>query len=304
VDHRGGVQRDLESLIASQFGVVSREQALARGISRRMIERRLDSGHWVPMHRSVYRVAVVPRSLAQRAMAVSLWSAPDGLVSHETAATLWGLEGIATNDLHVLVPRARHMRSETVRVHRTSDLLPADRAMKQGIAITSPLRTVIDLAGGVDAAALETLIESGLRRRLFSPGQLRWRAEALMGTGRTGSATLRALLASRELDRSESAWEVRVAGILEHAGLGTPRRQYEVRGGARLVARVDLAYPDARVAIEYDSDSWHTGVRRRHRDAERRNRLRAAGWTVIEVTAAQVHDPPGLVGLVRAVLAA
>ena len=57
-------------------------------------------------------------------------------------------------------------------------------------------------------------------------------------------------------------------------------RQYQVRANGKLIARVDLAYPEARLVIEYDSDQWHTGVVRRHEDADRRNQLRAAGWTV------------------------
>jgi len=65
--------------------------------------------------------------------------------------------------------------------------------------VTSALRTAIDLAAVLDAEALEIAIESALRRRLFSVGQLRWRAEALMGKGRSGSVALRSLLDSREL---------------------------------------------------------------------------------------------------------
>jgi hypothetical protein len=56
--------------------------------------------------------------------------------------------------------------------------------------------------------------------------------------------------------------------------------------------------------IEYDSDAWHTGVTRRHRDADRRNRLRALGWTVVEVTPATLRDPGSFVALVRSLLAA
>lgn len=81
-------------------------------------------------------------------------------------------------------------------------------------------------------------------------------------------------------------------------------RQHSIRSHGREIARVDLAYPEHRIAVEYDSDRWHTGVGRRHRDAACRNRLRGLGWTVIEVTPPQLRDPAGLVAVVEAVLAA
>jgi very-short-patch-repair endonuclease len=199
---------------------------------------------------------------------------------------------------------ARRLRATDVVVHRVTNLLPADRARCGPVNVTSPLRTEVDLAGLVDASTLEVAIESALRRPLFSRGQLRWRAEALMGTGRVGSAALRRLLESRELGRSESAPEVEVARMLAAAGLGEPVRQYEIRVDGRLVARVDLAYPEARLVIEYDSDAWHTGVTHRHRDADRRNRLRALGWAVIEVTPVTLRDPGSFVALVRSLVAA
>jgi very-short-patch-repair endonuclease len=125
-----------------------------------------------------------------------------------------------------------------------------------------------------------------------------------MGPGRRGSAALRALLEARQLGRTDSRWEARTAQVLVAAGFPTPVRQHSIRANGKEIARPDLAYPDARVVLEYDSDEWHSGTTRRHRDAARRNRLRALGWTVIEVTAAQLRNPADLITAVGAVLAA
>jgi hypothetical protein len=304
MNHVRGGQRPFEELVTEQFGVVARQQALASGLTRRQVECRLAGGDWILVLPGVYRVAVVPPSLRQRAMVAALWSAPDGLVSHATAAALWGLEDVDARGVHVTVPAPRRLKSRLVVVHRTNDLLPADIARLGPIPITSPLRTAIDLAAVLEPDQLEIAIESGLRRRLFSPGQLRWRAGALLGSGRRGSSTLRALLDQRGLGRSDSTPEVELAQLLERAGFGRPERQYEVRANGRRVARADLAYPATRIAIEYDSDQWHAGVARRHRDAARRNRLRALGWTVIEVTPDQLRYPELLFRTLRAVLAA
>jgi very-short-patch-repair endonuclease len=237
-------------------------------------------------------------------MAATLWSVPDGLVSLTAAANLWDLDGEWGSRVHVLVERRRGLRSPLVTVHHTTDLIAADVGALGPVRLTSPLRTVIYLAAVLAADALELAIESGLRRRLFSVGQLRWRAAALLGTGRAGSKALRLLLERDDLGRTESGWEVRTSQVLERAGLARPLRQHEVRVGGRVVARPDLSYPDAKIALEYDSDRWHTGTAQRHADAERRNRLRAVGWTVIEVTPATLRRPDDLIALVATALAA
>lgn len=304
MNHTQCVERKIEALANGQFGVFARDQALELGATRRMIDYRVKHGAWTIVLPGVLRAAVVASSLRQQSMAACLWSAPDGLVSHQSAAELWGFEGITTDRMHVTLPAGRSLRSETVTVHHTTDLLPADVGRRGPIAVASSLRTAIDLAGVVTADALEIAIESALRRGLFSVGQLRWRAEALMGTGRAGSAALRDLIARRDLGRTESKWEVKTAQVLVTAGFAAPTRQYSVRHHGKEIARVDLAYPDARVILEYDSDQWHAGTTRRHRDAARRNRLRALGWTVIEVTPATLRDPERFLTVVSSVVAA
>lgn len=249
----------------------SRAQALELGATRHLIAHRVKTGAWPMVLPRVHRLAAVRPSLVQLAMAATLWSAPDGLASHTTAGHLWGFEGIKVDRVHLTVPTGRSLRSNAVTVHHTGDLLPADVGRVGPIAVTSALRTAIDLAGVVNVEALEIAIESALRRRLFSVGQLRWRAASLAGTGRRGSTALRELIARRDVGRSDSGWEVRAVQLLEGAGLGAPARQHPIRAHGHLIARADLAYPEHRIVVEYDSDRWHAGVTRRHRDAARRN---------------------------------
>jgi very-short-patch-repair endonuclease len=298
------VLRAIEALAAQQLGAFRRDQALTLGATRHTIERQVEVGAWLTVLPRVHRVAAVPRSAGQDAMAAALWSVPDGLVSHATAGQLWGFEGVTTAEVHVTMPGSRHLRSALVIVHRVVDLVPADIGRRGPIPITSALRTAIDLAAVLGVDALEIAIESALRRRLFSVGQLRWRANALMGTGRPGSSALRSLLERHQLGTSDSGWELRTAQLLETAGFGAPVRQHPIYADGMLVARADLAYPDLHLVIEYDSDQWHHGTARRHRDAARRNRLRSLGWTVIEVTPAQLRAPKRLLSDVALILAA
>jgi very-short-patch-repair endonuclease len=296
--------RAIERLASRQFGAFARKQALELGVTRREIDGRVADGTWPIVLPGVHTVAVVASSPPQAAMAAALWSAPDGLVSFQTAAVLWRFEAITCPGVGSLLPEGRNLRSTKVRVHHTGDVLPADIARRGPIPITSALRTAIDLAAVVDVDTLEVAIESALRRGLFTVGQLRWRADALMGTGRPGSSALRELLARRNFGATDSSWEVRTEQVLVAAGFPAPTRQYRIKAGGKEVARVDLAYPEARVALEYDSDQWHSGTSRRHKDAARRNRLRALGWTVLEVTPAQLRTPAELLRQVSLVLAA
>ena len=293
----------VEALAARQFGVFTRSQALALGVGPNSLRRCLGAGRWSRVLPTVYRVTAVPVSYRQRAMAAVLWSTPDGLASHATAARLWGLEGVHSDQIHLCVPRGHRLRHDHVVVHSTRDLIPADRSLVHGIPATSPLRTVLDLAEVLDSLSFEIAVEDGLRRRLFSPGQLLWRANDRAGSGLAGAAAIHSLLRRRAtLGLTDSGWEVRVARVLTEAGLPEPVRQLEIQtpDGTRTV---DLAYlgPPV-VAFEYDSDRWHSGVERRHRDAGRRNALRLAGCTVIEVTSSLAADPERLVRTARAAL--
>jgi very-short-patch-repair endonuclease len=229
-------------------------------------------------------------------MAAVLWAGPDALASHTTAAALWRLDGVTDTGgrIEVTLPRQRDRRSDVVTVHRTTELPVADRDTVQGIAVTTVTRTLVDLAGVVPMSVLELALEDGFRRRLTSPLRLEHRLEQLAGSGRIGSGLLRALLAERRsapgsISPTGSAAEVRLERLLVRSGLPRPVRQHAVTDEGRTI-RVDLAYPDRRLAIEFDSLRWHTGRARLENDAERRNLLRSAGWQLVTVTASMLRD--------------
>ncbi|MGY2127290.1 endonuclease domain-containing protein [Blastococcus sp. SYSU DS0617] len=101
---------------------------------------------------------------------------------------------------------------------------------------------------------------------------------------------------------AESPPETRVRLLLRGRGVPTPVAQYEVRHDGRFVARVDFAWPELEVALEYDG-AWHGEKGQFARDRRRLNRLQEAGWRVVFVTAADLHDPVRLLAMVRAALA-
>lgn len=285
----------LEALAATRYGVFTLTDAADHAVSARMIDTRVASGRWTRMLPRVFRVTAVPTTFRQRALAATLWSS--GHASHSTGARLWSLGDTNTREVHMTVPRGRHPRHPDVVVHRAEGLITADLSRIHGIAVTSALRTVLDLAALLDPLALELVIEDALRRQLFTLGQLRWRAGEYCGMGVAGSTLLRDLL-DHHLGDTDSGWELRVARILTAGGFPEPKRQVQVTttDGPKFL---DLGYDGSPpIALEYDSDLWHFGVRRRHLDAARRNALRLAGVTVIEITSDLAADPKRLVQLV------
>jgi G:T-mismatch repair DNA endonuclease (very short patch repair protein) len=103
--------------------------------------------------------------------------------------------------------------------------------------------------------------------------------------------------------RAESPQETRVRLLVGRSDLPVPVAQYRVFDERGFVARVDFAWPDRRVAVEYDG-LWHAEAGQFARDRQRLNRLQEAGWRVVFVTAADLRDPDRLVARIRAALAA
>jgi very-short-patch-repair endonuclease len=284
----------LLELAGRQHGVITDAQARDLGYSAPALWRRIQNGSWARVFPGVVRSVAATVTLGQRAMAAVLWASPDAVASHTTAAGLWRLDGVndPSRPVEVTLPRPRDRRSDVIGVHRTTEIPAADRDNLHGIAVTSATRTLIDLAGFLPLSLLELAVEDAFRRRLTSPLRLEHRLEELAGSGRIGSGLLRALLAERRsapgaVASSGSAAEVRLERLLVRSGLPRPVRQHPITHEGRTI-RVDLAYPDRRLAIEFDSVRWHTGRARLENDADRRNLLRSAGWQLVTVTASML----------------
>ena len=179
--------------------------------------------------------------------------------------------------------------------HEVSCLEAVDRTTQDGIPVTLPTRTVIDLAGVLSEDELEEVLDDALRRRLTTVRRIRWRLEQL-GV-RRGSVTLRRLLDARDPKAAvpKSHLETRVLRTLCKVGLPLPERQHPIRRQGRLLAKVDFAYPDAKLAIEAEGYEWHSGRPRWEHDLARRNAVTALGWRVLHVTARSLARDPGSV---------
>ena len=253
---------------------------------------------WHLRHRDVARTSrdtYLPRAMTRdvraRVDAVLLGAPASAVVSHVTAARLWGLEVPLVGEdarVHVTVPpetRIRHRADR--RVHCAA--LPDEQITRRlGVRVTSPGRTWLDLAGTLPPAALLAVADQMLGRRYPRPTLERFVAGA---RGVRGIRTARRVLAVADR-RSGSPMESVLRWLVLEAGLPAPDLQHVVRDAAgAFVARVDLAWPEREVVVEFDGD-----VHRERRvfvdDVRRQNGLVLAGWTVLRFTSADVLGRP------------
>ena len=276
-------------LAARQHGVVARAQARAAGLTPRMIQRRLERGLLVVVHPGVYVVAGAPTTWHQRLLAVCL--ALGAVASHWAAAALWRLTDAEFPPVEVTVAGLGGRPFAGGRLHRTRSLPPTDQTERDGVPVTRPARTLVDLAAVASPSAMEVALDTALRDGLVSVPSVARRLAALGPRGRAGAAVLGDLLADRGREApAGSGRELRLARMLVAAGLPRPVRQFELRGGGRVVARFDLAWPGDRVAVEFQSYRHHSGRQAWRRDQVRTNAANAAGWRVLAATANELGD--------------
>ncbi len=266
-------------------GVFRIQHARMAGLSRRQIERRVGEQRWQPLHHDVFRVSGAPPSWQGDLLAACWAGGVRAVASHRSAAQLHGLPGGTRDFAEILCPRWRRARHAGLVVHETKELAAADVSVVSGIAVTSVARTIFDLGGVHRSGLVELAVENALRRQLVTLEELDAIVRRLSRQGRPGGPVLRELVAARSPDRAptESDMETRLLRAIRTGGLPEPVTQHEIWQGASFIARVDLAYPDARIAIEYDSDEFHTGRCATLRDRDRRHRLITAGWLPIDV---------------------
>ncbi|SDF87701.1 T/G mismatch-specific endonuclease [Blastococcus aurantiacus] len=260
----------------------------------------LRSQAWRRLYRGVYADADLPDSLDVRIRGARLISPSTAVFSGRTAAHLHGAPELADRrglPVEVTVPAGVRFGPVRGLQVRRVDLPVSDVARVGEWRCTTGLRTALDIARWdplPDAvAALDLLLARGV------VAEVALREPAASRDGRGSRQARRAVELSDA--RAESQPESRLRVILTLAGL-PPVPQCVVRGqGGEFLARVDLGYPELRVAVEYDG-AWHAGNGQFVRDRRRLNLLTAAGWAVLHVTSADLRDTALLVERVRALL--
>lgn len=287
--------RLIAALARAQHGVISRTQLLAAGLTARMIDHRVARGRLERLRWGVYRAGPVPARHEPEAAA--LCACPGAVLSHHSAAALVALlEAPGVVELSSTQPH----RLAGVRVHRVRSLPVDEITSLEGLALTTPARTLLDLAGCLAAAALERCVAKAEREGLVKSDAL----AALIARypARPGTRALRRLLAQEggaAFTRSEA--EARFLALVRSGGLPVPRFNQQLAG-----YEVDALWPAARLVVEIDGRAWHADARAFERDRLRDAALAAAGYRVIRVTWEQLTRAPNalLVRITRALMAA
>lgn len=284
-------------------GVFTRGEAAVLGVSPEQISRMIRNGDIVRVAPSTFRVATHRESWSSRARAAC--ASTGGALSHRTAAALWGMDGFRRTRIEVTIRYDRPRRTPLATIHRTKQPSLVDERLLEGLPVTGPARTMLDLFAVLSPAKSELAVDAAMRQRLVDWPDLYEVLARHSARGRDGCGRLRTFLETANPDAAipDSRWNRMVGVLLLDAGLAEPRYEHTIRQSGRFVARVDLAYPRRKLAIELDSVRWHMNQSSFVEDPRRRNQLLLSGWRVLSFTWADYYERPrDLVAAVRAAL--
>jgi hypothetical protein len=255
---------------------------------------------WCRVYPDVYACATLTLTHRVRTVAVVRLLFPGAVASGRTAAAWWGADVVEPDDPVdcSLPPGAHHGTVAGVRLRRRS-LPGGDVVERHGLWVTTPVRTALDLAAVRPPDEAVVALDQFLRVGRVPLAGARAAAEGL--TGRDCRLVRTALARADGL--AESPQETRLRLLLHRSPLPRPVAQFVVRDRDGFVARVDFAWPEHRLAVEYEG-VWHGRPQHVGDDRRRLNRLTAAGWRVVFVTAADLYRPDDVVARIAAALAA
>lgn len=272
----------------------TRAEALRAGID----DAALASSAYHQVFWGVHLSADVAPTLVMRALAALTISPPTAVVTHHTAARLWGGVPPDSSDVHLTVPRVHRPKVAGIRPHRVVRMpVPVTR---RGLPMTSAERTFLDLGRWCDLVDLVVLGDSLVRAGATTPQRLVDAAATWDGTHRT----LVRRAAAFVRDRVDSPMESRLRMLLVLAGLPEPVVNIDVADqDGRVRYRIDLSFPDQRLGIEFDGRHHIERQGQWESDLLRREDLESEGWSFVVVLASQVYgDPAGVLARVAAAM--
>ena len=278
--------RVIARLASRQFGVVARRQLIEVGVSNKQITTRLAAGRLIEIHRGVYLVGHEARHPHATKMAAVLACRHRAVLSHRTAADLWEiLPYPAQGDVWVTIPPGRsahHVGIKAIRAH----LRACDVRRRGPTPLTSPPRTLLDVAAAIEPGQLERAVAQAQYRKLATETELRDQLQR--NKNKRGTRALRQIL---ELpggpQRTRSSGERRMLRLLREARIAGFETNAKVFG-----FEVDFLWRDLDFAVEVDGWDGHSGRNAFERDRFKSNRLNARGIAVMPVSARRLKRQP------------
>ena len=272
-----------------QHGVITLGQLRGLGFAASSVRSRIAAGRLHHVHESVFAVGHPLLTRRGRYMAAALACGTAGLISHRSAADLWGVLPTSRALVDVISPPRTGRGRDRISVHRASNLASADVASVDAIPCTTVSRTLVDLGAIVSKRTLERACERAENLRLFD---LQATREVLARSrGRRGVARLRSVLADLgdEPAFTRSELERRFIALCRRHRLPTPAVNVWIELPEDGV-EADFLWADPRVVAEADSHAFHASRRAFERDRLRDQMLAAAGYRVVRFTWRQIVD--------------
>ena len=264
-----------------------------------LTRRQLRGSTWRRLFPDVYvhREVPVAHELRARAAVVLL---PQAVITGRSAAVAWGVHLAGAEDpVEVTVPPGSHQVRVGGLVVRRAALHPDQVCRRRGLRVSTPEATAVRLASLLSRDDAVCAVDQLVAARVVRLAAIRALAAACRGAGSARARDV-AVLAD---GLAESPQESRVRLLVRRSHLPPPVAQYRIHDRRGFVARVDFAWPEHRVALEYDG-LWHGGRDQFLRDRDRLNRIREAGWQVVFATTVDLSDPVRLISRIAAALAA
>lgn len=287
-------------LIRAQNGAVSWRQLRAAGWTESEIKTRVKRGAWVRRHHGVY-IAGDPALLPLAEESAALLSlGPNAVLSHRSALGLWSLGEAEPDVVEVTVVASNVRPRGGVRIHLVGVLDTRDIRHRENLAVTSPPRTLIDLAATAAQTELMQALGEAVARNLAAEREL-WQALERISANHPGAAVVRAILRDHpQLIHTRSVAEHHLLPAIRHAGLPPPLVNPRVCGEV-----VDLYWPEHKLVVEFDGFQFHRSRAAFETDRRRDAKLVAAGYRVIRVTWLQLqHEPYAVIARIAQALVA
>jgi very-short-patch-repair endonuclease len=292
---RGRGDREIARIAGVQKGYVVREQLLDAGLGRGAIEQRLRAARLFVKYRGVYLVGREFIETFGEEMAAVLYFRGHAVLSHRSAAAVWGLLEPRSGVTLTTVTKARRQRPG-IKLYRTKHFDRRDLRRREGLPVTSPPRTIIDLAADPD---LEEAAAVAFQRGLATPREI----EAAMGRAprSRGAPRLRALLRTGEVSGLTRSWtERQMRALLKQAELPQPRTNVPLLGYI-----ADFLWTELKLIVEVDGFDFHSSRSAFEHDRRRDQKLAAAGYMVIRVTRRQLrYEPYAVIARIAQAMAA
>jgi very-short-patch-repair endonuclease len=264
------IDRVIAQIAVQNNWVVSWRHLVARSVSRRAVAHRARVGRLYRIHHGVYLLEPATTASRLTLFTAAVYAcAPNAFLSHQSAAELWGLTKQRPGPIHVVVVgRNPGMRRNGIRIHRTTTLTRKHVRHRHRVPITSPARTIADLAPSTAADELELLIATARRKGLISDRELR-------------------ALVKHDPAFTRSKAEQLFLRLIRQANLPEPRANFKLEG-----LEVDLYWPEHKLVVEFDSWEFHKDRAAFERDRARDAKLTAAGYRVIRITWRALTERP------------